>query len=203
MSCANVPRVEQIQIRSTILTFEGAMTMTTQTIFTRENLPPMIVPTAMLLAYPKPGPTVAMCVAPAGTTISRPASWGEGQDLDIAEGVNHIAQDGVGDSYPNQEFDTFYQVINNLDEGDERAKFLIDFWKQRGHNVQCFLAEKVRPAVVVGRVTNDANGHVFQNHEGNTELSGGGYILQSPDDENVLWFVTAKVFDKKYQPVDF
>lgn len=165
-------------------------------------LPPFVEGTSGI-ALPKVGPDVAACVAPAASTISRPASWGAGQDLGIEPGVWHIAQDDQGDSYPNQEFATFYETGEVLDASDARAKFLIDYWARRGYpDVQVFLARKTRPANVLGQVDESAAGAMFQNHEGQTEITGdGGYVLQSPDDASVVWFITGKVFGKKYQGV--
>ena len=173
----------------------------TQSTYTSENLP-LFIPGTSGTAMPKPGPTVAVCVAPEATTITRPKSWGAGQDLDIAAGVHHIAQDAEGDSYPNQEFSTFYELQGDLDPADDaRAKFLVDFWADRGHEVDVQLAAKVRSAVVLGTVVAEAAGATFQNHEGTTELLEGSMILQSPDDDSVRWAITKKVYDKKYQPV--
>lgn len=169
-------------------------------IYTSNRLPAFL-PHSDGIAYPKPGPTVAVCVAPAATQITRPPSWGAGQDLAIDPGVSHIAQDDEGDSYPNLEFDTFYEVQGDLDESDTRAKFLIEFWRKLGHEVSVKLAAKVRPAIVLGTVVSEAAGATFQNHEGTTELLEGSKILQSPDDSSVKWAITQKVFEKKYQPV--
>ena len=172
--------------------------------YTTKNLPPLI-PQTCGIARPKSGPDVAVCVAPAAATISRPPSWGAGQDLEIDKGVKHIAQDGEGDSYPNMEYDTFYETNEKLNPvEDSRAKFLVEFWAKRGFaNVEVRLGRKVRPANVVGEVGELPEGRVmFQNHEGVSELSSGGYILQSPDDPSVMWFITRKVYDKKYSPVE-
>lgn len=166
------------------------------------NLPPF-KPGSNGIARPKSGPDVAACIAPADTTIARPPSWGEGQALNIAAGTWHVAQDDRGDSYPNQEFPTFYETGEELGNSDPRAEFLMKFWAERGHlNVKVVVARKVRPAVVLGIIADEAAGHTFQNHEGVTEMSVDGLILQSPDDPTVRWFITDKVFKKKYDGVE-
>ncbi|NBS41454.1 hypothetical protein EBS80_02235 [bacterium] len=163
---------------------------------------PLFVENSAGIALPKVGPDVAACIAPAAATIARPASWGEGQALDIAEGTWHIAQDAVGDSYPNQEFATFYETGEELDGSDERAAFLKAYWAERGFaDVKVVLARKTRAANVIGQVATEAAGSKFVNHEGETEIGSGGYVLQSPDDSSVMWYITEKVFGKKYQGV--
>ncbi len=176
--------------------------------YSSRNLPPF-QSNSNGIAYPKSGPDVAVCVAPGDTVIARPPSWGEGQALEIKSGVEHIAQDGEGDSYPNQEFNTFYETGESLDASDPRAAFLIKFWADRGFpGIKVALARKTRPAIVVGVVDKSAfeeNGAsakaTFENHEGVSELSPDGLILESPDDNTVRWFITRKVFDKKYEGV--
>lgn len=165
-------------------------------------LPPF-KPNSGGFAYPKPGPDVAACIAPAGATIERPPSWGEGQALSIAPGTWHIAQDDLGDSYPNMEFENFYKIIGELGEDDTRVVFLRAFWSERGYpNMTVVLARKVRLAIVVGVVADEAVGATFVNHEGGTEISPDGLILQSPDSKFVRWFITRGAFDKKYLGVE-
>lgn len=175
--------------------------------FSLNNLPPFVT-NSVGIALPKVGPDVAAVIAPAAATIARPASWGPGQALDITEGTWHIAQDAEGDSYPNQEFASFYETGEELDENDPRAAFLKDFWAERGFpDVKVVLARKTRAANVLGQVDvsqiDATEGAAkFENHEGETEIdSVGGYVLQSPDDASVAWYITQKVFDKKYQGV--
>ena len=170
-------------------------------VYSTSSLPPFVRNTQGI-AHPKPGPDVAVCVAPAATTISRPLSWGAGQNLNINQGDKHIAQDAIGDSYPNMEYDTFYETGAVLHPAsDDRAAFLNSFWKDRGFpDVEVRLGRKVRSAVILGEVEAEANGLSFLNHEGTTELTTGGYVLQSPDDANVMWFITRKVYDEKYLP---
>jgi hypothetical protein len=164
---------------------------------------PSLVAGSEGIARPKEGPTVAVVVAPADTTITRPASWGQGQDLEITTGSHHIAQDANGDSYPNLEYKDFYVTGVILDPAtDERAAFLQAFWAERGFpNVEIREGAKTKEALVVGQVTAESNGKIFANHEGTTVLSEDGYILESPLDPLVRWFITKKVYDKKYQPV--
>lgn len=173
--------------------------------YDNDNLPPLVADSGGY-ALPKPGPTVAVCVAPADAVIRRPASWGEGQALAIKAGSHHIAQDGAGDSYPNAEYATFYEEGHSpLDPArDPRAAFLAGFWagQGQGHSVVIREARKTRPADVLGIVAPEAHGCIFRNHEGETELSEGGLILQSPDDASIRWFITRKVFDKKYQGIE-
>lgn len=168
--------------------------------YTSTDLPPMKSGSGGI-AYPKKGPDVAACRAPADAEIARPPSWGEGQCLQINKDVWHIAQDGAGDSYPNLEFETFYEVGESLGNDDLRVAFLKVFWGERGYEVDVIVARKVRPALVVGVISDEAVGNEFENHEGKTELSLDGLILQSPDDEKVRWFITRRVFEKKYQGV--
>lgn len=145
---------------------------------------------------------MAVCIAPADAVIARPPSWGPGQALEISKGTHHIAQDAKGDSYPNQEFTTFYEYSDYLDDSDPRARFLTDFWAEQGYaGIKVWLARKVRPAIVVGQVAPEAAGCVFRNHEGVSEIEEGCRILRSPDDANTMWLITAKVFEKKYQDV--
>lgn len=161
------------------------------------KLPPF-VPSTDGVAYPKPGAAVVFCRVPAATKIGTP--WG--QDLDCPAGTAHLAQDGVGDSYPNLEFDSFYEVGDIASEDDPRAQYLRKYWVERGYTeVELRLATKTRSAIVVGQVAQEACGLSFQNHEGTTPLEDG-YILQSPDNECIRWFVRKGVFDKKYKGVE-
>jgi hypothetical protein len=173
--------------------------------YNTKNLPPLVAGTENIFVYPKKGVDVAVCFAPAPAVIARPASWGGGlnQTLEIPRGEAHIAQDGEGDSYPNLEFAKFYELGKELKAADDaRAKFLSDFWRdQGGYTVKTFLATKTRPAITVGQVEGITG--TFVNHEGETQLDqeNGGYILRSPDDPDVMWYVTNLVLSKKYEPI--
>lgn len=173
--------------------------------YTSTNLPPFQGDTGGI-ARPKIGPTVAVCVAPADAVIKRPAGYGPGQALRVNRGVAHVAQDGLGDSYPNQEFDKFYARGDKLDPTkDPRAAFLAGFWAGQGDAgfaVEIHEAAKTRPAIVIGMVDSEAVGAVFRNHEGDVTLEAGSRILQSPDDETVRWAVGPAAFEKKYQGVE-
>jgi hypothetical protein len=163
-------------------------------------LPPFIVGSQNKIAVPKKGVDVVVCMAPSDASLARPASWGLGQALEIKKGSAHIAQDGEGDSYPNLEFDKFYEMGKEVSAlNDARAKYLVDFWDNHGgHQVKVFLATKTRHAVIVGKVQGVEG--VFVNHEGTStfDKENGGYILQSPLDATVMWYVTNDVFQKKY-----
>jgi hypothetical protein len=164
------------------------------------NLPPFKENTSGYM-LPAPGAPVAVCVAPADAVIKRPAGWGEGQSLGIQAGTSHIAQDARGDSYPNQEFASFYELGEILDpEKDPRAAFLVGFWSGAAPEatIEVRSAQKTKRAIVLGEVTDEAIGATFVNHEGTTELGEGSRILQSPDDENIVWAVSRDIWRKKY-----
>ena len=174
----------------------------TQNTYTPKDLP-MFKPETEGHMFPAPDAPVAVCIAPCSAIIKRPPTWGVGQALKIEAGVHHIVQSvGNGDSYPNQEFLTFYDTGDVLDpDNDPRAAFLVGFWAgqgEEGHSVKVCLAKKTRPALVVGEVTDEMAGAIFENHEGPAELVVGSRILASPDDESIMWAVTPKVYLKKY-----
>ena len=164
--------------------------------FIGSSLPPLLSNSSGI-AYPKPGANVASCPVLVATKMETP--WG--QELDADAGTIHIAQDGEGDSYPNMEFEDFYEVGDVMDPEDPRAAYLINYWAERGHVVEPRLATKTKPAIVVGVVDESAYGSTFENHEGATPLEAG-LILQSPADANVQWFIRQAVFEKKYACVE-
>lgn len=171
-------------------------------VYTLSNLPPFKPETENGYMLPKTDFPVAVCVAPADAKIKRPPSWGAGQALEIESGTHHIAVDSLGDSYPNKEFDMFYEVTKLLDARvDPRAAFLVGFWcgQGEGYDIEVSEAVKTKPAIVLGEVATEAVGSIYHNHEGESELVEGSRILQSPDDPNVTWTITPKVYFKKYQ----
>jgi len=191
--------VSVVAHQETIAEFQEETEIMTK-LFTRTSLP-TFKPDTQGYMLPAPGAPVAVCIAPNGAVIKRPAGWGAGQALKIEKGTHHIAQDSAGDSYPNLEFGLFYEIGEPLDPAtDSRAAFLCGFWSSAAPeaDIEIRLAQKTRRANVLGEVTDECVGAVFENHEGKTELVAGSRILQSPDDPNVVWAVTPKVWQKKY-----
>ena len=128
--------------------------------YNTQTLPLLVTGTAGI-AKPKPGVEVAVVRVPESTNIMTP--WG--QNLYAPTGTAHIAQDGIGDSYPNLEFDAFYvegDVVTNPGS-DPRAKYLDEFWTQRGYpGLTIRTATKTKNAICLGRVDKSAWGKAFE-----------------------------------------
>lgn len=150
------------------------------------------------IALPMPGASVAACAVPADTEMSTP--WG--QVLSAKAGRHyHICLDAEkGDHYPNDEFETFYQVIRQLNpDEDPRAKFLAKYWASRGYpGMEVYEAEKTKPVKVVG-VLDEAG--EFENIEGVAPFEPGDVLLESPDISGRMWVMKSSAFQKKYQGI--
>lgn len=170
----------------------------TSTLFSLNNPPKMTGTTG--IAYPKADSDLAACRVPEPTTMSTP--WGQ----QVSATTNHWHQCldvNKGDHYPNDEFNTYYEIRDTLDESDPRAKFLIDFWAERGHKVQVVLASKTKPARVVGIFDEDGT-FEYTNTNGETgtaPFEPGDVLLGSPEIQDRVWVIKSATFAKKYQGI--
>jgi len=157
------------------------------------NRLPTLIPGTSGHAFPKPDAGVVACAVPAETTMSTP--WG--QEMTGLPGKHwHVAQNAEGDHYPNDEFEAYYELGARLSADDDpRAKFLLEYWAERGHEIEVFAATKTKPALVVGVCVEEGQ---FENVEGQAPCAPGDLILASPDMPDRMWVVRPKVFCKKY-----
>lgn len=156
------------------------------TIFTAANLPALVEGTAGM-AVPKPAAPVA-AARPLATLTMCP--WGTDIEVDPAAGYWVIGQ-APDDLYPNDEFETFYELGDQLEDDDSRAVALRALLGE----VEVVEATKTRPARVVGVL---AQAGTFQTYEGPVAFEEGDVLLESPDIAGRMWPVGAATFAKKY-----
>lgn len=162
-----------------------------------ENLPKFVAGSSGV-ALPKPGATVAFCAVPVDTSMMTP--WG--QVLEAKAGRHyHLAIDPMGDHYPNDEFETFYEIGEALNPlTDTRAAFLAGYWSGKGFAaIEIREASKTKSAIVVGVLAEVGE---FENVEGTAPFEAGDVLLESPDIKGRMWPVKAATFAKKYLPIE-
>ena len=148
---------------------------------------PALVEGTQGIALPKPGAAVA--AARPLTTITM-SPWGSEIVVDPDKGYWVIGQ-SPDDLYPNDEFDTFYEVSNSLPAEDPRVVALRTLLGE----VEVVEATKTRPAKVVGVL---AAAGIFVTQEGPKDFQEGDVLLESPDIAGRMWPVGAATFAKKY-----
>lgn len=154
--------------------------------FTIVNLPALVEGTAGV-AVPKPGAPVA-AARPLTTIVMSP--WGSEIVVDPAAGYWVVAQDAT-DLYPNDEFETFYEVSGALPADDPRVVALRELLGE----VVAYEATKTKPALVVGVLAQSGE---FQTYEGPVAFQEGDVLLESPEISGRMWPVGAATFAKKY-----
>ena len=100
------------------------------------------------------------------------------------------------DIYPNNEHETFYEIVAPVrPEDDERGRIIHDFWMKQGYDVSLYRATKTKPAIVVGVIAESGK---FETAEGPVDINPGDVLLESPKNRGQMWRLNPPVFNKKY-----
>ena len=148
---------------------------------------PVLVDATAGVALPKPAAPVAAARPLTKITMS---PWGSEIVVDPAKGYWVIGQ-SPDDLYPNDEFDTFYEVSGSLPADDPRVVALRTLLGE----VEVVEATKTKPALVVGVL---ACAGTFTTQEGPVAFQEGDVLLESPEIRGRMWPVGASSFAKKY-----
>jgi hypothetical protein len=154
------------------------------------------------LVYPKPGTDCCAVKPSAPVDIF---AWGKVRHADPAEhyyigAVFNDADAFFGtdcvELYPNDEFETFYEVDDENTDDDMRAIALRTwFLFTTGEQVIVVHATKTKPVILLGVITEH---DTVETREGPVECIPGDYLVESPDNHGQIWTISKTYFEKKY-----